>query len=122
LFDERRTLLLAAAVAPLAAFGAPRWSSFDQDKAGLSGRGIKAVRWANPHAEVVLVVDGAMKLPADLGRRSLPAQSQNVDGAAILARTRLPSRRPANGRGVCAAHPACRPGACASRRPATASR
>ena len=89
---KRRTLLLATAVAPLAALAHHGWSSFDQDKpVYLEGR-IKTVRWANPHAEVVLVVDGAMKLPADLGGRRLPAQSQNVDGAAILAGTRLPEQ------------------------------
>jgi len=31
-----------------------------------------------------------LKLPTDLPARSLPAQSQNVDGAAVLAKTRLP--------------------------------
>ena len=87
---NRRTLLLAGAATPLAAIAHHGWSSFDQDKpVYLEGR-IKSVRWANPHAEVVLVVDGGLKLPADLARRSLPAQSQQVDGAAILAKTRLP--------------------------------
>lgn len=87
---DRRTLLLAAAVAPVAALAHHGWSSFDQDKpVYLEGR-IKTVRWANPHAEVVLVVDAGLKLPEDLGRRSLPAQSQNIEGAAILAKTRLP--------------------------------
>jgi hypothetical protein len=87
---QRRTLLLAGAAAPLAALAHHGWSSFDQDKpVYLEGR-IKTVRWANPHAEAVLAVDGALRLPADLARRSLPAQSQQVDGAAILAKTRLP--------------------------------
>ncbi len=87
---QRRTLLLAAAAAPLAAQAHHGWSSFDQDKpVYLAGR-VKAVRWANPHAEVVIEVDSALKLPADLARRSLPAQTQQVDGAAVLARTRLP--------------------------------
>ena len=87
---NRRTLLLAGAATPLAAIAHHGWSSFDQDKpVYLEGR-IKSVRWANPHAEVVLVVDGGLKLRADLARRSLPAQSQQVDGAAILAKTRLP--------------------------------
>ena len=87
---KRRTLLLAGAAAPLAAVAHHGWSSFDQDMpVYLAGR-IKAVRWANPHAEVTLTVDGALTLPADLARRSLPAQSQQVDGAAILAKTRLP--------------------------------
>ncbi len=87
---QRRTLLLAVAAAPLAAFAHHGWSSFDQDKpVYLAGR-VKTVRWANPHVEVVIDVDGALKLPADLARRSLPAQSQQVDGAGVLARTRLP--------------------------------
>jgi len=87
---KRRTLLLAAAAAPMAALAHHGWSSFDQDRpVYLEGR-VKTVRWANPHAEVVLVVDGGLALPADLARRSVPAQSQQVDGAAVLAKTRLP--------------------------------
>ena len=87
---KRRTLLLAGAAAPLAAVAQHGWSSFDQDRpVYLEGR-IKSVRWANPHAEAVLLVDGGLQLPADLARRSLPPQSQQVDGAAILAKTRLP--------------------------------
>ena len=87
---DRRALLLAAAAAPVAALAHHGWSSFDQDKpVYLEGR-VKTVRWANPHAEVVLVVDAGLKLPDDLARRSLPAQSQNVDGAAVAAKTRLP--------------------------------
>ena len=38
----------------------------------------------------------ALTLPADLAQRKLPAQSQAVDGAAIAAKTRLPSA-PAGG-------------------------
>jgi hypothetical protein len=87
---KRRTLLLAGAGAPLAALSHHGWSSFDQDRPVYLEGQIKSVRWANPHAEVVLVVDGGLKLPTDLARRSLPAQSQQVDGAAILAKTRLP--------------------------------
>ncbi len=87
---KRRTVLVAAAALPAAAFAHHGWSSFDQDRPVYLAGAVKSVRWANPHAEVVLGVDGALKLPADLARRSLPAQSQNVDGAAILARTRLP--------------------------------
>jgi hypothetical protein len=87
---KRRTLLLAAAAAPITALAHHGWSSFDQDRpVYLEGR-VKTVRWANPHAEVVLVVDDGLRLPADLARRSLPAQSQQVDGASVLAKTRLP--------------------------------
>jgi hypothetical protein len=87
---KRRTLLAAAALAPAAALAHHGWSSFDQDKpVYLQGR-VKTVRWANPHAEVVIIVDAELSLPADLTNRSMPAQSQNVDGAAVLAKTRLP--------------------------------
>lgn len=87
---KRRTLLLAAACAPAAAIAHHGWSSFEQDKPiYLQGR-VKTVRWVNPHAEAVITVDASLKLPADLAGRSLPAQSQTVDGAAILAKTRLP--------------------------------
>jgi hypothetical protein len=87
---KRRTLLLAGAAAPLAALAHHGWSSFDQDKpVYLQGR-IKSVRWGNPHAEAVLQVDEGLRLPADLADRKMPAQSQQVDGTAILAKTRLP--------------------------------
>lgn len=87
---KRRTLLIAAAAAPTVALAHHGWSSFDQDKpVYLEGR-VKTVRWANPHAEVVLEVDSALKLPADLARRGVPAQAQSIDGASILAKTRLP--------------------------------
>jgi hypothetical protein len=38
----------------------------------------------------VITVEAALKLPTDLSSRSMPAQSQSVDGAAVLAKTRLP--------------------------------
>jgi hypothetical protein len=87
---KRRTLLLAAVTAPAAVLAHHGWSSFDQDKPVYLEGKVKTVRWANPHAEAVLVVDPGLKLPTDLPARSLPAQSQNVDGAAVLAKTRLP--------------------------------
>lgn len=87
---QRRTMLIALAAAPAAAFAHHGWSSFDQDRpVYLEGR-VKTVRWANPHAEVVLEVDSALKLPADLARRGVPAQTQNLDGAGILTKARLP--------------------------------
>lgn len=95
---QRRSFLLAATAAAAAA--GPRlaaahhgWSGFDQDKPlYLEGRAEK-VTWANPHAEVMLAVAPDLKLPADLVRRALPAQSASVDGARLLASTRLPTRR-----------------------------
>lgn len=69
------------------------WSSFDQDRPlYLEGR-VAEVRWRNPHAELVLDVPADLQLPADLARRELPRQSAPVDGAALLARTGLPTRK-----------------------------
>lgn len=95
---QRRPLLLALGSAglvwPLAGHAHHGWSSFDQTRPiWLSGRAVK-VHWRNPHVELVLErpVD-AEALPADLAQRVLPAQTASVDGPALLAATRLPTRR-----------------------------
>ena len=75
-----------------AARGHHGWSSFDQNRpVFLSGRAVD-VRWRNPHAELALVVDPPLRLPADLARRKLPAQTAGVDGPALLQRAVLPLR------------------------------
>ncbi len=91
---QRRTLLLAAAALPLVpAFAHHGWSSFDQSRPlYLAGRARK-VAWRNPHAEFDLELDADLKLPADLARRPVPAQSASVDGAALFARAQLPMRK-----------------------------
>jgi hypothetical protein len=88
---HRRFMLVAAlAAAALPALAHHGWSSFNQDQPlYLEGR-IKSVQWRNPHAEAVVEVAPALKLPGDLAQRKMPAQSQNVDGAAIVGRTQLP--------------------------------
>jgi hypothetical protein len=69
------------------------WSSFDTERPlYLEGRA-EAVRWRNPHAELTLVLREGLALPADLARRAVPAQTAAVDGAALLARAALPTRR-----------------------------
>jgi Family of unknown function (DUF6152) len=80
---KRRTLL-AVTLAPFAAMSSPAhahhgWSSFDQTRPiYLEGKATK-VAWRNPHAE--------------LKERKLPAQSASVDGAALLAKAALPTRK-----------------------------
>lgn len=69
------------------------WSSFDQDRPVYLEGTVASVRWQNPHAEVVLEVPASLALPADLARRAVPAQTSPVDGAAMLARTVVPTRR-----------------------------
>lgn len=90
---HRRSLLLAATLAPLAARAHHGWSSFDQNRPiYLEGRAA-AVTWRNPHVELDLELAPDLKLPADLAQRAVPAQAASVDGAKLLAAARLPTRR-----------------------------
>ncbi|CAA9427770.1 MAG: hypothetical protein AVDCRST_MAG51-2432 [uncultured Ramlibacter sp.] len=90
---QRRTLLLAAAGTPGLVLAHHGWSSFDQDRPiYLEGR-VAGVRWQNPHAELDLEVQPALKVPADLANRPLPAQSAPVDGKALLAKAVVPNRK-----------------------------
>lgn len=92
---KRRHLLIAgsALLAVKAADAHHGWSSFDQTRPiYLEGKVVKAA-WRNPHAELQLELDPALKLPADLKQRVLPAQSSPVDGAALLANAQLPARK-----------------------------
>lgn len=90
----RRSFLAALpALGSLPAQAHHGWSSFDQDRPlYLAGRAVQ-VAWRNPHAELQLELPENPVLPADLARRSLPRQSAAVDGAALLAKARLPTRR-----------------------------
>jgi len=90
---DRRLIVLAAASLPLAARAHHGWSSFDQGRPlFLSGKALN-VAWRNPHAELDLDLDVDLKLPADLARRSLPAQSAPVDGPGLLKAAQLPTRK-----------------------------
>lgn len=93
---QRRLFLGSAALGlpalPLSALAHHGWGSFDATQPiFLQGKATR-VTWANPHAELVLTLDEGLALPADLPQRALPAQSAALDGAAVLARTRLPRR------------------------------
>ncbi|WP_088279151.1 DUF6152 family protein [Ideonella sp. A 288] len=91
---QRRHLLIAAATLPApVAFAHHGWSSFDQSRPLYLEGMARKVAWRNPHAEFDLEVAADLKLPADLARRTLPAQSAGVDGPALLANARLPTRR-----------------------------
>ena len=89
---QRRSMLAVALMmtaTPLLAHHG--WSSFNQDQPlYIEGR-VKSVEWRNPHAEAVLTVGADLKLPADLAQRKMPAQSQGIDGAAIVAKAQLPA-------------------------------
>jgi hypothetical protein len=90
---DRRTLIAATLLLPLAARAHHGWSSFDQGRPiYLEGKAAK-VAWRNPHVEFDLELAADLKLPADLATRTLPAQSAGVDGAALLKIAQLPTRR-----------------------------
>ncbi len=87
------SLVLPLAQIPLIARAHHGWSSFDQERpVYLEGKVVKA-KWSNPHAELEIEVPAALKLPADLAGRSLPAQTAPVDGKALLAKAVVPARK-----------------------------
>ncbi|MCB2008819.1 MAG: DUF6152 family protein [Burkholderiaceae bacterium] len=69
------------------------WSSFDQNRPIYLAGKVKAVKWQNPHAEIVVTVTADAVLPANLASLSVPAQTSSVDGAKVLAAAQLPRRR-----------------------------
>ncbi len=90
--------LASLSAAPLAwltqrAYAHHGWNSFDESRPlYIEGR-VKAVKWQNPHAEIVVTVSADAKVPADLAQRKMPAQTINVDAAKILAAASAPKRR-----------------------------
>ena len=94
---QRRDILKVALIVPTFSLGGRAsahhgWSSFDQDRPlYLEGTVTKAV-WQNPHVELELELPAALRLPAGMAQRALPAQSAPVDGKALLAKTLLPTR------------------------------
>ena len=90
---QRRILLAAPLSICLPAWAHHGWSSFDQDRPiYLEGKVVK-VSWRNPHAELEIEVAPDLKLPADLAKRAVPAQSAAVDAHKLLASAVLPTRR-----------------------------
>ncbi|MFN8992204.1 MAG: DUF6152 family protein [Pseudomonadota bacterium] len=69
------------------------WSSFDEAKPLYFVGTVKSVKWQNPHAELVIEVAKDATLPADLAKRAVPKQTQNVDGAKVMANAALPKHR-----------------------------
>ena len=94
--DRRNFVLVATAAGSALASGRSLahhgWSSFDESRPlYISGR-VKAVKWQNPHAEIVITVPANSTLPPDLASRKVPAQTSSVDGARVLAAA-LPPRK-----------------------------
>jgi Family of unknown function (DUF6152) len=92
---QRRKLIALSATALVlpSAFAHHGWSSFDQERPiYLEGKVVK-VSWRNPHVELGIEIPADLKLPADLGKRTVPAQAAAVDGPRLLANAVLPTRR-----------------------------
>ena len=95
---KRREWMLGAlaspwALVPSVTLAHHGWSSFDQDRPIYLEGKVVAVRWANPHAELDIEVPASVKIPADLAKRDVPAQSAPVDGRSLLARAVVPTRK-----------------------------
>ncbi|HYF57917.1 MAG TPA: DUF6152 family protein [Burkholderiaceae bacterium] len=68
------------------------WSGFDTSRPlYLEGKVTKA-RWANPHAELEIELPPRLVKPVDLAQRTVPAQTAQVDGAALLSKADVPRR------------------------------
>jgi hypothetical protein len=91
---QRRPIIAAGAgLLAVPAWAHHGWSSFDQSRPiYLEGKAGK-VSWRNPHVEFELELPADLKLPADLARRPVPAQTAPVDGAKLLAQAQLPRRK-----------------------------
>ena len=89
----KSSVALSALGVCLPGFAHHGWSSFDQNSPiYLEGSVVKSV-WQNPHVELEIDLPAGLKVPADLARRSLPAQTAPVDGNALLAKAVVPNRR-----------------------------
>src|SRR6185295_2135426 len=91
--QRRHFTFSAAALLAAPAWAHHGWSSFDQTRPiYLEGKARK-VAWRNPHAEFELELPAELKLPVDLARRAVPAQSAPVDGPKLLGAAQLPKRK-----------------------------
>jgi len=91
--QRRHFAFSAATLIVLPAWAHHGWSSFDQARPiYLEGKARK-VSWRNPHVEFELELPAELRLPADLARRPVPAQTAPVDGPKLLAAAQLPKRK-----------------------------
>ncbi len=90
-FLQYSTLAFAAIVGT-AALAHHGWSSFDETKPIYLEGVVKSAKWQNPHAELVLEVNGANP-PEALTRFAIPKQSANVDAVTVLGNAKAPTRK-----------------------------
>lgn len=92
---DRRTVSIAGIALAIVPWARAHhgWSSFDTNRPiYLEGRAAK-VAWRNPHAELVLDVTPGLQVPPGLAKRPVPAQAASIDGAALLSRAVVPTRK-----------------------------
>ena len=87
---QRRHFVMASLALPAGAWAHHGWSRFDLERPWYLAGVLQQVRWANPHAELLLRVEQGLQVPADLPGRALPRQTAPVDGASLLQRARVP--------------------------------
>ncbi len=88
----RKILFIVSSLIASIAFAHHGWSSFDETKPIYVEGVVKSVKWQNPHAELMLEVNGA-SAPAALTRFAIPKQSANVDAVAVLGAAKAPTRK-----------------------------
>ena len=69
------------------------WSSFDESRPIYLEGAVKSSKWQNPHVEILIELSSDLARPADLAKRTVPKQTQQVDGERILAAAALPKNR-----------------------------
>ena len=76
--QRRHFLATSPALLALPASAHHGWSSFDQNRPIYLEGKVRKVVWRNPHVEFELELPAELKLPPDLTRRPVPAQSAPV--------------------------------------------
>lgn len=82
--------IVAACAFPTMARAHHGWSSFNDSQPFYLEGVVRNARWQNPHAELELAPRTPLMLPADLAKRSVPAQTNPVDVASVMAKARVP--------------------------------
>ncbi len=88
----RVSSLIATAALTTIALAHHGWSSFDETKPIYLEGVAKTVKWQNPHAELMLEVNGANP-PEAITRFAIPKQSANVDAVTVLGNAKAPTRK-----------------------------
>jgi Family of unknown function (DUF6152) len=88
----RISALVAATALACVALAHHGWSSFDETKPIYLEGVVKSAKWQNPHAELMLDVNGANP-PEAITRFAIPKQSANVDAVTVLGNAKAPTRK-----------------------------